>query len=240
MGLIAVLGGAIVGLIVAVMIFFGAGYAHMIFRGFLLTVQVTFFGAILGLALAILLAIGDLYGGKIISTIIRFYVEFFRGSPIISQLFIGFYTIPAMLNIQLDPVIVGFLVFALNSAAYQKGYIKGAMESVYEDQMTAALSIGLSKIQAIRYVVLPQALRIVIPPWGNEFCSLAKSTAALLVLPGAVELTSAGRAIASWTWKHIETYGLIALIYLLWLIIMMKILDILYDKVKIPGIEITT
>jgi polar amino acid transport system permease protein len=211
----------------------------MIFEGFLLTVQVTFFGAVVGLVLAIFLAIGDLYGGKIASTTIRFYVEFFRGCPIISQLFIFYFAIPAMINVQLNAVIVGFIVFALNSAAYQKGYVKGAMESVYEDQMTAALSIGLSKAQAIRYVVLPQALRIVIPPWGNEFCSLAKSTAALLVLGGAVELTSAGKAIASWTWRHLETYAFIALIYLIWLSIMMKILDMLYDKVRIPGIEIT-
>lgn len=239
-GPIAAIGAAVVGLIIAVVNFFEASYVDMIFRGFLLTVQVTSFGATVGLALAILLAIGDIYGGRVISTLIKFYVEFFRGSPIISQLFIGFYAVPALLNIRLDPVTVGFLVFALNSAAYQKGYIKGAMASVYEDQMTAALSIGLSKIQSIRYVVLPQALRIVIPPWGNEFCSLAKSTAALLVLPGVPDLASAGRAIASWTWKHLETYALIALIYLLWLTVMMKILDILYDKVKIPGIEITT
>ena len=128
--------------------------------------------------------------------------------------------------------------FALNSAAYQKGYIKGAMEAVYEDQMTAALSLGLSKAQAIRFVVLPQALRTVIPAWSNEFCSLAKSTAALLVI-GAPELTSALKTIASWTWRVLEIYAFGALIYLLWISIMMKALDMLYNKVKIPGIEIT-
>lgn len=210
----------------------------MLFKGFLLTVQVTFFGALAGLALATLLAVGDIYGGKIVSIIVKTYVEFFRGSPIISQLFIGYYALPALLNIYVDPVMVGFLIFALNSAAYQKGYVKGAMESVYKDQMIAALSIGLTKVQAILYVVLPQAMRLVIPPWGNEFCSLGKSSAALLVLPGVLDLAGAARAIASWTWKHLEVYGFTALIYFLWLSITMKILDILYDKVKIPGIEI--
>jgi len=212
----------------------------MIFNGLLLTIEVTFFGVLAGLGLGILLALGDLYGGKIISTIIRFYVEFFRGSPLVVQLFIFYYSVPNMLNILLDGTLVGFMVFSLNSAAYQKGYIKGAMESVYEDQMTAALSIGLSKAQAIRHVVLPQALRIVIPAWSNEFCSLAKSTAALMVMGGRVaELTTAIRAIASWTWRVLETYALGALIYLLWISIVMKALDILYNKVKIPGIEIT-
>jgi len=214
-------------------------YFPMILRGLLLTVQFTFFGVLVGLVLGILLAIGDMYGGKIASTLIKFYVEFFRGSPLVVQLFIFYYSVPITLHIPLlDRFVVGFIVFALNSAAYQKGYIKGAMEAVYEDQMTAALSLGLSRAQSIRYVVLPQALRIVIPAWSNEFCSLAKSTSALLVI-GIPELTSAGKTIASWTWRVIETYTLIALIYLLWISVVMKILDILYNRVKIPGIEVT-
>mgnify|MGYP001070294906 CR=1 FL=1 len=213
-------------------------YLPWILEGFLKTVQVTFFGIIMGLLLGILIAIGDLYGGKIISTIIRFYVEFFRGSPLIAQLFIFYFSLPQILDIRLDSFIVGLIVFALNSAAYQKGYIKGALESVYQDQMTAALSIGLSRVQAIVYVVLPQAMRIVIPAWSNEFCSLAKSTAALLVI-GERELAGVGRTIASQTFKVIETYAFIALIYLLWITAVMKALDILYNKVKIPGIEIT-
>ncbi len=210
----------------------------MIFKGFILTVQVTLFGVIIGLVLGILLAIGDLYGGKIPSTIIKFYVEFFRGSPLIVQLFIFYFSIPTMFNMLIDKFTVALIVFALNSAAYQKGYIKGAMESVYEDQMTASLSLGLSKAQAIRYVVLPQALRIVIPPWSNEFCSLTKSTSALLVI-GVMDLTNVGKTIAAWTWRILETYAFIALIYLLWISVVLKILDILYNKVKIPGIEIT-
>ena len=210
----------------------------MIFSGFLLTLQVTFFGILAGLGLGILLAIVDMYGGRFASTAIKFYVEFFRGSPLVIQLFIFYYSIPSMFNVLIDRFLVGFIVFALNSAAYQKGYIKGAMEAVYEDQMTAALSLGLSKAQAIRFVVLPQALRTVIPSWSNEFCSLAKSTAALLVI-GAPELTSALKTIASWTWRVLEIYAFGALIYLLWISIMMKALDMLYNKVKIPGIEIT-
>jgi len=210
----------------------------MIFSGFLLTLQVTFFGILAGLGLGILLAIVDMYGGRFASTTIKFYVEFFRGSPLVIQLFIFYYSIPNMFNVLIDRFLVGFIVFALNSAAYQKGYIKGAMEAVYEDQMTAALSLGLSKAQAIRFVVLPQALRTVIPSWSNEFCSLAKSTAALLVI-GVPELTSALKTIASWTWKVLEIYAFGALIYLLWISLMMKALDMLYNKVKIPGIEIT-
>lgn len=213
-------------------------YSKLIIDGLILTVEVTIFGMFTGLALGTILAIGDLYGGKIISTIIRFYVEFFRGSPIIIQLFIFYFTIPAILNTRIDRLIAGLLVFGLNSAAYQKGYIKGAMEVVFEDQMTAALSIGLSKAQAIIYVILPQALRIVIPAWGNEFSSLTKSTSALLVI-GVADLTSAGKTIAGLTWRVLETWIFIAMVYLIWVTVVTKILDKIYDRVKIPGIEMS-
>lgn len=218
--------------------YFLVKYFPLILKGFIVTVQVTFFGVLVGLLLGIILAVGDLYGGRIISLLIRCYVEFFRGSPLLVQLFIFYYSIPNALNILIDNFTVGLMVFALNSAAYQKGYIKGAMESVYEDQMTAAFSLGLSKFQAVRLVVLPQALRIVIPAWSNEFGSLAKSTAALLVI-AVPELTSNLKAIASWTWRILETYAFGALIYLFWISLVMKLLDILYNRLKIPEIEMT-
>jgi len=205
---------------------------------FITTVEFTLFGVFAGLGIGTLLAIGDLYGGRIISTAIRIYVEFFRGSPIIIQLYIFYFAVPNMLKILIDPYIVGFLVFSLNSAAYQKGYIKGAIEAISTDQMTAALSIGLSKVQAIGYVILPQALRLVMPAWGNEFCSLTKSTSALLVIT-VMDITAFGRHLATLSFRYLEVYSFVAIIYLIWISVTMKILDIVYEKVKIPGIEIS-
>jgi len=191
-----------------------------------------------GLALGTLLAIGDLYGGRYISSAITFYVEFFRGSPLIIQLFIFYYSIPQLFNILIDKFVIGFVIFSLNSAAYQKGYMKASIEVISGDQMTAALSIGLSKVQAIIHVILPQALRLVIPAWGNEFASLTKSTVALLVI-GVLELTGAAITIAGQTYRVLEAYAFIAIIYLVWVSVVMKISDILFEKVKIPGLEIS-
>jgi len=209
-----------------------------ILNGFILTVEFTIAGVMLGLLLGIILAIGDLYGGKAISALIRVYVEFFRGSPIVIQLFLFFFTVPSLLNIIPNSFVVGTLVFTMNSAAYQKGYIKGAMEAVFEDQMTAGLSIGMTKAQTIFYVILPQALRLVIPAWSNEFASLTKSTPALLFI-AVNELTGVARGIVSLTFRTLETYGVIALIYLAWISAVAKIADILYERWKIPGIEIS-
>jgi polar amino acid transport system permease protein len=210
----------------------------LIISGLILTVEVTLFGIFTGLALGTVLAIGDMYGGRAVSTVIRGYVEFFRGSPIIVQLFIFRWTLPTLLNLPSDVFVVAFAVFALNSAAYQKGYIKGAMETVFQDQMDAGLSTGMSKAQTIYHVIIPQALRIVIPAWSNEFCSLTKSTAALGLI-GLMDLTAAGRAIIGKTYIVIQTWLFIAIVYLVWITIFTRIADIIYEKKKIPGIEIS-
>jgi polar amino acid transport system permease protein len=213
-------------------------YLPLILDGLILTIEVTLFGIFGGLALGTLLAIGDTYGGRSISTAIRLYVEFFRGSPIIIQLFIFLYVLPTLLHILIEPTTVGFAVFALNSAAYQKGYVKGAMDAVFQDQMMAGLSVGMSKPQTILHVILPQALRIVIPAWSNEFCSLTKSTAAVLVI-GLRDLTAVGTTIVGQTYRYFETYVFIAVLYFIWITAVTKVADVVYEKKKIPGIEIS-
>lgn len=217
---------------------FLAEYAGFILEGLALSIEVTAVGVLGGLALGTLAAIGDLYGGRVIRLLVNCYVEFFRGSPLIAQLFLFYFTIPSLLDIPMDALTAGYLTFILNSGAYQKGYLKGAMEAVFKDQMLAAMSIGLTKWQALRYVVVPQALRIVIPAWSNELCSLAKSTSALIVI-GVRELMSTGYSIASQTFRPLETYAFIALLYFLWIYCMLKILDVVYERVKIPGLEPT-
>jgi polar amino acid transport system permease protein len=208
-----------------------------IFQGLLLTVEITLFGVLLGLGLGTLLAIGDIYGNKPIKAAIAVYVEFFRGSPLFVQLFLAVYTVPAILNVQIDHLVLAFLVFGLNSAGYQKGYVKGSIETILGDQMQAGLSVGMSKIQTLRHVILPQAYRIVIPSWTNEFCSLTKSTAVLSVA-GFMDLVGAGRSILIRNMEIIPVWLVIAAIYFVWITSVSKMMDIIYEKKKIPGIEL--
>jgi polar amino acid transport system permease protein len=212
-------------------------YLTWIVEGLLLTVEITLFGVMLGLGLGTLLAIGDIYGNKPIKAAIAVYVEFFRGSPLFVQLFLAVYTVPAILNVQIDHYIMAFLVFGLNSAGYQKGYVKGAMESILGDQMQAGLSTGMSKLQTLRHVILPQAYRIVIPSWTNEFCSLTKSTATVAYV-GLSDLVSAGISIKGITWQILPVWLVIGLIYLVWITGFSKLMDIIYEKKKIPGVEL--
>jgi polar amino acid transport system permease protein len=212
-------------------------YYPDILQGLSLTVEITLFGVALGLLLGTLLAIGDVYGGKLVRGAIAVYVEFFRGSPLFVQLFIAVYTVPAILNMRIDHYVLAFLVFGLNSAGYQKGYIKGAMQTIFDDQMAAGLSVGMSKLQTLRYVIMPQAYRIVIPSWTNEFCSLTKSTSVLSFV-GLLDLVGAGRTIIFGTMEVLPVWFIIGLIYLVWITGFSKLMDIIYEKKKIPGVEL--
>src|SRR5512136_2620195 len=206
-------------------------------QGFLLTVEITLFGVLLGLGLGTLLAVGDIYGKKPVKAVIAVYVEIFRGSPLFVQIFLAVYTIPTMFNLQIDHAFLAFLVFGLNSAGYQKGYIKGSMEAILGDQMQAGLSVGMSKIQTLRRVILPQAYRIVIPSWTNEFCSLTKSTAVLSYV-GLMDLVGAGRSILFRNMEILPVWIIVALIYLVWITGFSKMMDIVYERKKIPGVEL--
>jgi len=211
--------------------------APLILQGLSLTIEITLFGVFLGLVLGTLLAIGDIYGGKVAKGAIAVYVEFFRGSPLFVQLFIAVYAVPALLHIQIDHLFMAFLLFGLNSAGYQKGYIKGAMQTILDDQMAAGLSVGMSKVQTLRHVILPQAYRIVIPSWTNEFCSLTKSTSILAYI-GFIDLTGAGNSIIRETYNVLPVWIVIGAIYLIWITCFAKLADIIYEKKKIPGVEL--
>ena len=213
-------------------------FQGMILEGLLLTVEITLFGVLLGLGLGTLLAIGDIYGNKPVKAAIAVYVEFFRGSPLFVQIFLAVYTMPTLLNLHIDHALLAFLVFGLNSAGYQKGYIKGSMEAILGDQMQAGLSVGMSKAQTVRRVILPQAYRIVIPSWTNEFCSLTKSTAVLSYV-GLMDLVGAGRSILFRNMEILPVWIIVAIIYLVWITGFSKMMDIIYERKKIPGIELS-
>lgn len=190
----------------------------------------------LGFLVGLFAALADVYGGKIASALVNIYVEFFRGSPLIVQAILFYLVIPDFLGIRIDRLMAALIAFTLNSGAYQKGYFKGAIEAVYEDQMMAARSLGMSKLKAIRHVVLPQALRIVIPGWTNEYASMSKSTSAAIAI-GLPELATTSLSVASLTFKSFETYTFTALIYFVWIFSSVKVLEMIYERVKIPGFE---
>jgi cystine transport system permease protein len=174
----------------------------LLWAGLIFTIPLTLLSFIFGLALALLTALVRLFAPVWLSSIARFYVWIFRGTPLLVQLFVIFYAFPAAL-----------IGFTLNVGAYSSEIIRAVISSVPKGQWEAAYSIGMSWRQALIRTVLPQATRIAVPPLSNTFISLVKDTslAAAITVP---ELFQSAQRIVATTYEPLILYIEAALIYL--------------------------
>lgn len=168
--------------------------------------------------------------GKILYFITKIYVGVIRGTPTLLQLMILYYVIFRSIDISI--VIVGMLAFGINSGAYVSEIIRAGIESIDRGQMEASRSLGLSYGQAMRYVMLPQAIKNVMPALGNEFITLLKETSVAGYI-GIVELTKASDIIASTTYDYFFPLILVALLYLIMTLGLSKLLHILERRMDI-------
>jgi len=169
-----------------------------------------FFGLLLGFGLALL----RLYAFWPLQWLARVYVSFFRGTPLLVQLFMIYYGLP-QLGIQLDPLPAALIGFSLNMAAYTAEILRAATASIDRGQWEAAASIGMGRAQTLYRAILPQAARTALPPLGNSFISLVKDTAlaATIQVP---ELFRQAQLITARTFEIFTMYLAAALIY--WLL----------------------
>lgn len=203
-------------------------------QGSLISLELTFLAISIGFVLGIPLSLSRVYGNKIIYTLATIYVEVFRGTPILTQLFILYFGLPSI-GIMLSPFTAAVIGLGLNSAAYQAEYFRGAIQAVKDGQMVAARSIGMSKIKAIRYIILPQMFRLVIPSWSNELILLLKASSIAYMIQVS-ELVSVGRQIASRNFRTFEVFLVIAFIYFVIVEVLNRILHSVERKIKIPGL----
>ena len=178
------------------------------------TVVLSLGGMIFGLLLGFGLALLRLYGYWPLQWLARSYVSFFRGTPLLVQLFMIYYGLP-QLGIQLDPLPAALIGFSLNMAAYTAEILRAAIASIDRGQWEAAASIGMSRAQTLYRAILPQAARTALPPLGNSFISLVKDTAlaATIQVP---ELFRQAQLITARTFEICTMYLAAALIY--WLL----------------------
>jgi cystine transport system permease protein len=184
----------------------------LLYAGLVFTVPLTLVSVAIGLALAFIVALVRLFGPKWAVAIVRFYVWLFRGSPLLVQLFVIFYGLPNV-GIVLDPLTAAIIGFSLNVGAYNSEVIRGVIESIPKGQWEAAYSMGMTREQALRRAILPQAARVALPPLSNSFIALVKDTslAAVLTVP---EVFQAAQRIASVTYEPLILYTEAALVYL--------------------------
>jgi len=215
-------------------------------EGAYVTVYLTVASMLLGLVIAIPLSVARVYGGAVLSRLSLAYTELIRGTPLLAQLFLLYYGLPLAGTIDSvgfagsgsvpdAAVFVAIVGFTINSSAYQSEYIRSALQSVDEDQLVAARSVGLSKWAGIRHVVLPQGLRYAIPGWTNEFVYLIKysSLAAFITV---LDLFGRADVIASDTFRTTEIYVIVAVFYLALVLTTALAMERVATAVSIPGV----
>ena len=207
-------------------------YYPLFFRGLGVTVFVTIISCSSGTVLGTFLALGKIYGNKFISAVVRTVISIIRGTPLLVQLFIIYYGLPSW-GINMAPITAAIISFIINSGVYQAEYLRGSIQSISGSQLKAAQSIGMSKWQGIRHIILPQALRRVIPSWTNEFIYMIKYSSLAYVI-GARELMTEGKLIASRNYQFFNVYLVVALIYLVVIIAFVYLFNRIEKKVTIP------
>jgi len=213
---------------------FDWAWLPLLAHGLILTIEITVTCIAFGFVLGVILALMRVYGGKWLSIPASIYIQIFRGTPLLVQLLMVYYGLPSW-GISLSAFVSGVLALGLNTAAYQAEYLRGAIQAVKSGQLLAARSMGMTMPQAARYVVLPQAFRIVIPSWSNELILMLKYSSIVFSVT-LLDLMGVGKRIASHNFRYFEVYVVVALFYLALVFIITQLLRLLEKKVHIPGL----
>ena len=188
----------------------------------------------MGLILGTFLSIAHVYGNKMVRMFTGIYVWFFRGVPLLVLLFLFYFGLLDALHLDLSPFVVSIVVLGLISSAYQSQILRGAILSLPEGQLKAARAIGMSDTKAIVFIILPQAFRLSIPGWSNEYTIIMKNSAVTYAL-GVAEIMARANHVAARTYQHFWLYLLAGFIFLALTYAGTKLLSILQKKIVIKG-----
>ncbi|MCF8008322.1 MAG: amino acid ABC transporter permease [Halanaerobiales bacterium] len=205
-------------------------------EGALVTIRLTVLSLLLGVALAIPIAFLQIYGPKFIRRLISVYERVVRSIPLLVILFLIFYGFPRV-GIRFPAFTAAVLGIGIRSSAYQSQIFRGAIQSISGSQMKAALSLGMTSLQSFKNVILPQSIRIAIPPMANESAIVLKDTSLAYAL-GVIELLRQGGYIIATSYRPLPIYMTVAAIYLVMTLTINTVLGKFEDKLKIPGIGI--
>lgn len=181
-------------------------------RGLWLTLQIALISCSIGICLGTLFGLGQVRGPIIVQWLITLYVTIIRGIPMLIQIVFTFYVLP-QLGITLPAFWAATCAIGLNSAAYISQIVRSGINSVGNGQLEAARVLGLNGLQAVRFIILPQAFTVVIPALGNEFITLVKDSS-LASIVGISELSREGSLIRSRTLDALSVFFAVAALYL--------------------------
>lgn len=214
-----------------------------------MTLKITVIAVGLGCVLGLVLALARMSKNKILHYMAVCYIDFFRGTPLLVQILIIAFGIPYLVDetqsylmatygmekifntTTLSKFSIAVLATSLNSGAYIAEIFRAGIQSIERGQMEAARSLGLTHTQAMRFIILPQAFKRVIPPLGNEFIAMLKDTSLLSVI-GLVELTRAGQLTVGFTYQAFPIYLTVAFMYLIMTMAISRWVDYMERRLK--------
>ena len=204
-----------------------------LWQGLIITVALVALTAPFGLVLGTGIALGRQYGGRVLSAACAGYVIFFKGCPLLLLLFMIYFGLPSV-GITLPAFTAAVLGFILCNAAYNSEYIRGAIGSIRDGQMTAAQALGMTRAQAIEAIILPQAMRRAIPGLSNEFIYLIKYSS-LAYMITVVELSGAAKVVATKYFMYNESFIAVGIVYLALVTLTTYGVHLLEKKYAVPG-----
>ncbi|MDW5561805.1 MAG: amino acid ABC transporter permease [Methanomassiliicoccus sp.] len=210
-----------------------AKFANQYLNATIVTVEISLVSIAMGLGIGIVMGLGRISKNFIARGIATIYIEILRGTPLLIQIFILYYGV-ASFHILFNPFVAGALALGLNSGAYQAEIIRGGIQSIPTGQMEAARSSGLSYLQAMRYVILPQGFRLIIPPMTNEYVTVIKDSSLAYTI-GVMEITYWSSRIIPQTFDTFTILLFAALIYFTLTFSTSTIMRLVERKFRIPG-----
>jgi polar amino acid transport system permease protein len=212
--------------------------------GIVITITVTLVSFVLVMIVGMVGGLSRLSTNRVIYMISTLYVELVRGVPLLVQLIIWYFAVPVMIqslgkawglpaleDFQADPVVMAIIGLVFCYGAYMSEIYRAGIQSIPKGQMEAARSLGMTYFQAMRHVVLPQAMRVILPPIGNEFIALLKDSSLVSVVAVA-DLTRRGREYSSMHFDPIEVWTLVALLYLIMTLFSARVVNWIEKKTK--------
>lgn len=205
-------------------------------QGLRATIQIAVIGLIIGIVLGTLIALIKVMPKykilpRILSAICDVYVGFFRGTPMVVQLLLGYYVLLPALGIASDAIVVAIIIFGLNSGAYVSEIMRAGIQSVDGGQLEAGRAVGLPYWTAMAKIVIPQSIKNILPTLGNEFIVLIKETSVVSFI-AVTDITKAFRSIGDANYEYVIPYIMLALVYLVLVMIITLGIKIMERRLK--------
>ena len=204
----------------------------LLLTGAAVTVQITALSVLIGIIIGLFVGIARISTYHVVHLIAAVYVDFLRGTPLLVQIFLVYFALPVVTGQRIDPFVAAIAACSINSSAYVAEIFRAGIQSIDAGQMEAGRSLGMTWAQTMRYIIVPQAARRVIPPLGNEFIALLKDSSLVSVI-GFEELTRRGQLIIARTYASLEIWLCVAIIYLVMTVSISRLVAWLERRYKI-------